>query len=159
MAYPYEALAIMGSSGAGKTTLLNVLTGSKAGGLSVTGERCINERRATPEYVSSVSAYVHQDDLFIGALTVREHLTFVARVRMRGSKASERRERVKVVMQEVSKTRSSFRMLPKFTSSSFKTLARALFAPFVIFSWVLQNARTQRLGIHRGVSRAFQEGR
>ena len=67
VAYPYEAMAIMGSSGAGKTTLLGVLTASKSGeGLVVSGKRYINDKPATPEYVSSVSAYVHQDDLFIG---------------------------------------------------------------------------------------------
>ena len=32
--------------------------------------------------LTSVSAYVQQDDLFIGTLTVREHLVFQARVRM-----------------------------------------------------------------------------
>ena len=36
----------------------------------------------TPTSLTSVSAYVQQDDLFIGTLTVKEHLIFQALVRM-----------------------------------------------------------------------------
>lgn len=35
----------------------------------------INNRPIGPE-ISSMSAYIQQEDLFVGTLTVREHLTF-----------------------------------------------------------------------------------
>jgi ABC-type multidrug transport system ATPase subunit len=75
-AYPGELLAMMGSSGAGKTTLLNTLTFRSGRKLDVTGMRAINGEPATAETLTALSAYVQQDDLFIGTLTVREHLIF-----------------------------------------------------------------------------------
>ena len=58
----------MGASGAGKTTLLNVLTFRNTKGLNISGERCVNGQKLSREMLSSVSAYVQQDDLFIGEL-------------------------------------------------------------------------------------------
>jgi len=47
----------------------------------------------------------YQDDLFIGTLTVREHLTFQAKVRMdKDISYDKRMERVEVVMREVIET-------------------------------------------------------
>ena len=40
------------------------------------GNRFANGVPVTPNSLTSVSAYVQQDDLFIGTLTVREHLNF-----------------------------------------------------------------------------------
>ena len=40
------------------------------------GVRYANGVSVTPNSLTSVSAYVQQDDLFIGTLTVREHLNF-----------------------------------------------------------------------------------
>lgn len=75
-AYPGELLAILGSSGAGKTTLLNALTFRSTKGVQITGLRCINGYPVSHEVLVSQSAYVQQDDLFIGCLTVKEHLRF-----------------------------------------------------------------------------------
>ena len=45
--------------------------------LQINGEIRINGTKIySLEEISSVSAYVQQDDLFIGHLTVKEHLTF-----------------------------------------------------------------------------------
>jgi ATP-binding cassette, subfamily G (WHITE), eye pigment precursor transporter len=45
--------------------------------LSIKGDIKINGTKINSlEEISSVSAYVQQDDLFIGHLTVKEHLTF-----------------------------------------------------------------------------------
>lgn len=76
MAYPGELMALMGSSGAGKTTLLNSLTFRAPESLAVTGYRAINGVPVTANGLAALSAYVQQDDLFIGTLTVREHLIF-----------------------------------------------------------------------------------
>ena len=48
----------------------------------MSGTRLANNQMVTPTSLTSVSAYVQQDDLFIGTLTVKEHLIFQALVRM-----------------------------------------------------------------------------
>lgn len=76
VAFPGELMALMGSSGAGKTTLLNSLTFRAPVSLAVTGCRAINGVPVTANGLASLSAYVQQNDLFIGTLTVKEHLIF-----------------------------------------------------------------------------------
>ena len=99
---PGEFLAIMGASGAGKSTLLNTLLFRNLTGLTVSGSRLANNQLVTPTSLTSVSAYVQQDDLFIGTLTVREHLNFQALVRMdAGIPKKTRFQRVDDVIQEV----------------------------------------------------------
>lgn len=68
----------MGSSGAGKTTLLNTLTFRNSSNVIVSGQRAANGIPINSSTLASLSAYVQQDDLFIGTLTVREHLIFQA---------------------------------------------------------------------------------
>ena len=54
------------------------------------------------EYISSISAYVQQEDLFIPVLTVREHLAFTARVKMnRDLSQVARMRRVDAVIHDV----------------------------------------------------------
>lgn len=102
VAYPGELLAIMGSSGAGKTTLLNTLTFRSSTNTIVNGMRAINGYPVTYNTVTSMSAYVQQDDLFIGTLTVREHLIFQALVKMdRDIPYHQRMQRVNEVISEV----------------------------------------------------------
>ena len=76
VAHPGELLAIMGASGAGKTTLLNTLMFRSLPNIEVSGRRAVNGVSVTCSTVASLAAYVQQDDLFIGTLTVREHLVF-----------------------------------------------------------------------------------
>jgi ABC-type multidrug transport system ATPase subunit len=66
----------MGASGAGKTTLLNVLTCRNLSKLNVTAQIYANGELVKPEHLTAISAYVQQQDLFIGTLTVREVLRF-----------------------------------------------------------------------------------
>ena len=73
--HPGEFLAILGASGAGKTTLLNCLT-FRTGKLKVSGQRNINGRAIDTDTLARMSAYIQQDDLFIGTLTVQEQLRF-----------------------------------------------------------------------------------
>ncbi|KAJ8722907.1 hypothetical protein PYW07_004087 [Mythimna separata] len=105
-AYPGELLAIMGSSGAGKTTLLNTLTFRTPSGVLSSGTRALNGQPATPEALSALSAYVQQQDLFIGTLTVKEHLIFQAMVRMdRHIPYAQRMRRVQEVITELALTK------------------------------------------------------
>ncbi|XP_068753100.1 protein white-like isoform X1 [Montipora capricornis] len=74
-------LAVMGASGAGKSTLMNVLAHRNISHMEVSGTVEVNDCPIGRE-INAVSAYVQQEDLFIGSLTVREHLTFQAFLRM-----------------------------------------------------------------------------
>ncbi|GJQ75577.1 w [Trypoxylus dichotomus] len=106
IAYPGELLAILGSSGAGKTTLLNALTFRSPSNVAVTGLRCVNGIPVSSGALTSQSAYVQQDDLFIGSLTVKEHLTFQALVRMDKSiPYQQRMKRVEEVIQDLALTK------------------------------------------------------
>ena len=62
-------------SGAGKSTLMNVLAHRNIGQMEVRGTVEINDRPIGAE-INTKSAYIQQEDIFIGSLTVREHLTF-----------------------------------------------------------------------------------
>ncbi|KAK9736641.1 ABC transporter [Popillia japonica] len=106
IAYPGELLAILGSSGAGKTTLLNALTFRSPSNVAVTGLRCVNGIPVSFGALTSQSAYVQQDDLFIGSLTVKEHLTFQALVRMdRSIPRQQRMKRVEEVIKDLALTK------------------------------------------------------
>ncbi|KHN74019.1 ABC transporter ATP-binding protein/permease wht-1 [Toxocara canis] len=76
IAYPGRLLAIMGSSGAGKTTLLNVLTHRNLADVDLDGLVLVNGKNASKSYMRHISAYVQQDDCFVGTMTVKEHLMF-----------------------------------------------------------------------------------
>ena len=73
--------------GAGKTTLLNFLSGREISqNLKKTGKILINGAdRDTLANFSSYSAYVQQDDILFQTMTVRECLTFAARLKLRGT--------------------------------------------------------------------------
>lgn len=78
---PREFVAILGGSGAGKSTLLGALTGIRP---ATSGEILVNGRNLYEEYhvFRSMIGYVPQDDIIHSDLTVREVLTYSARLRM-----------------------------------------------------------------------------
>lgn len=78
---PGTLLAVMGASGAGKSTLMNVLAHRNISQMDVRGTVEVNNRPIGTE-ITSISAYIQQEDLFVGSLTVKEHLTFQAFLRM-----------------------------------------------------------------------------
>nr|XP_022306323.1 protein white-like [Crassostrea virginica] len=79
---PGRLVAIMGASGAGKTSLMNVLTFRNIRDLSVNGDIKINDRVVTRDQMNEISAYLQQEDLFLGTMTVREHLLFRASLQL-----------------------------------------------------------------------------
>jgi len=77
-ARPGQLLSIMGPSGSGKTTLLNSIAGRQklAGGkITLNGQ---SQLKAMKRHV----AYVLQDEVFFGSLTVRQVMYFTAQIRL-----------------------------------------------------------------------------
>ncbi|XP_077979353.1 protein white-like [Glandiceps talaboti] len=103
LAEPGRILAIMGASGSGKTTLLNVLSGRPylQGNLFVEGSVLANGNAVTEAFSKRNIAYVEQVDLFIPAVTAREHLNFHATLRMESDTSPRLREEMinKVLIQ------------------------------------------------------------
>ncbi len=83
---PGTFTAILGSSGSGKTSFLNFLSGRIVGlgrTLKMMGKITINgkERQKLPG-AESLSCYVQQDDILFQTMTVRECLTFAAKLKL-----------------------------------------------------------------------------
>ncbi|CAM8894972.1 unnamed protein product [Rhodiola kirilowii] len=88
---PGEVLALMGPSGSGKTTLLNLLGGrldSAGQGGSVT----YNDQPYS-KFLKSRIGFVTQDDVLFPHLTVKETLTYSARLRLSKTMTREEKEK------------------------------------------------------------------
>ncbi|XP_069000478.1 ATP-binding cassette sub-family G member 8 [Embiotoca jacksoni] len=77
-----QMLAVIGSSGCGKTSLLDIITCRDEGGTMASGQILINGKPNTPQLVKKSIAHVRQDDRLLPHLTVRETLSFVAKLRL-----------------------------------------------------------------------------
>lgn len=71
---------LFSNSGAGKTTLLNVLNFRNQSKMRIEGDIKLNGQPTDWSTISKCSGYVQQDDLFIGTMTVREHLSFLVNI-------------------------------------------------------------------------------
>ncbi|EXX59290.1 hypothetical protein RirG_190390 [Rhizophagus irregularis DAOM 197198w] len=83
----------MGPSGCGKTTLLNLL-GNRVGSKGVQGTITLNGHKITKNSKRFV-AYCTQDDIFFPHLTVKETLSYTARLRL--PREMSRRDKLKQV--------------------------------------------------------------
>ncbi|GBB87851.1 hypothetical protein RclHR1_14340008 [Rhizophagus clarus] len=105
-ANPGEILAIMGPSGCGKTTLLNLLV-DRLGNKGVQGTITINGLKPTKKSMRCL-AYCTQDDVFFPQLTVKDTLTFTARLRLpRDVPYHDKLKRVDAIMQLLNLTKSA----------------------------------------------------
>lgn len=93
-----EMVALMGPSGAGKTTLLNCLVGRGNIG-AVNGSLTFDDLQL--EKVRARIGYVTQDDIMYETLTIRENLSFAARLIQRDSTAAERQLAVTTIMEKL----------------------------------------------------------
>ena len=84
-AAPGEILALMGPSGSGKTSILDVLSGRSSydgGVINLDGDHVTDK---VMKKLKKKVAYVKQNDLFFGHLTVRDQLTYTAFLRLPSS--------------------------------------------------------------------------
>ncbi|KCV70449.1 hypothetical protein H696_02791 [Fonticula alba] len=105
---PGELCAVIGSSGSGKTTLLDVIAarhqsgGGMFAGSSLSGDVLLNGLPRTTARIRAVGGYVAQEDRLPAELTVREVLSFVARIRMsRDMRDEEKLRRADAVAAEL----------------------------------------------------------
>ncbi|KAJ1686809.1 hypothetical protein LUZ63_018199 [Rhynchospora breviuscula] len=79
-AVPGRIMAIMGPSGSGKSTLLDSLSGRLGRNVVLTGKVLLNGKKRRLDY--GVVAYVTQENVLLGTLTVRETITYSALLRL-----------------------------------------------------------------------------
>lgn len=91
----------MGPSGAGKTTLLNILSGRLKSKKKISGSITINGSKATKKLYSSLSGFVAQDDILLGAATAYELLLFNAGLRFPSKSLSERKALVMALLRSL----------------------------------------------------------
>uniref|UniRef100_A0A672IFL4 ATP-binding cassette sub-family G member 2-like n=1 Tax=Salarias fasciatus TaxID=181472 RepID=A0A672IFL4_SALFA len=94
--------AIMGATGSGKTSLLDVIAGRKNPAGLRGGLVLVDGKVVTSELRMS-SAYVVQDDILMGTLSVRENLLFSANLRLspKYHSNSDKNDKVNTIIQEL----------------------------------------------------------
>ncbi|KAJ9693827.1 hypothetical protein PVL29_009675 [Vitis rotundifolia] len=88
---PGEVLALMGPSGSGKTTLLNLL-GGRLNQPTAGGSVTYNDQPYSKSLKSKIG-FVTQDDVLFPHLTVRETLTYAARLRLPKTLTKQQKEK------------------------------------------------------------------
>ncbi|KAH1009593.1 hypothetical protein HUJ04_001925 [Dendroctonus ponderosae] len=93
--------AIMGASGAGKSTLMAALGYRQTGEMQVDGDIVINGR-PIGSYMKHLSGYMPQEDLFVGSLTVLEHMNIMAHLKLdRLISSQEKSLKIKTILNQL----------------------------------------------------------
>ncbi|PSN52318.1 Protein scarlet [Blattella germanica] len=124
---PGSLVALMGGSGAGKSTLMAALAYRAPAGVVVDGDIRVNGR-PLGEYMHRLSGFMHQEDLFVSSLTVREHLNFMARLRLdRRTSAIDRKRKVCELLTELGLTPTADTQIGTFGRNKLLTNPPLLF--------------------------------
>ena len=91
--------ALLGPSGAGKTSLLALLSGHASDWGDVSGRVTVNGQLLSACMFRRLGTLVPQDDVLLPGLTVRQTLTFGARLRCRGLDGRQRTAKVQSLME------------------------------------------------------------
>ncbi|KAI7749560.1 hypothetical protein M8C21_021927 [Ambrosia artemisiifolia] len=86
-AEPGRIMAIMGPSGSGKSTLLDALAGRLSKNVVMAGNILLNGEKKSLSY--GAVAYVTQEDVLMGTLSVRETITYSAHLRLPSTMTKE----------------------------------------------------------------------
>ncbi|XP_015898029.2 ABC transporter G family member 15-like [Ziziphus jujuba] len=81
-AQPNRIMALMGPSGSGKSTLLDALAGQLSANVKMTGQVLYKGKMGGSSRDGVGISYLNQEDIFLGALTVRETITYSANLRL-----------------------------------------------------------------------------
>ncbi|GLD52122.1 broad substrate specificity ATP-binding cassette transporter ABCG2b [Lates japonicus] len=97
--------AIMGATGSGKTSLLDLIAGRKDPAGLRQGNVLVDGKTVTSDLRLS-SAYVVQDDILMGTLTVRENLLFSANLRLnpKHHSSTDKHSKVDAIIQDLGLT-------------------------------------------------------
>uniref|UniRef100_A0A8K9UQ96 ABC transporter domain-containing protein n=1 Tax=Oncorhynchus mykiss TaxID=8022 RepID=A0A8K9UQ96_ONCMY len=138
--------AIMGPTGSGKTSLLDVIAGRKDPAGLKFGQVLIDGKMVDSD-LRLISAYVVQDDILMGTLSVRENLLFSVNLRLdpRHYSAADKQQRVDSIIDDlglqdcahtkVSRTHLQRSGLVSLLSRSGKTIVFSIHQPrYSIFS-------------------------
>ncbi|XP_014609041.1 PREDICTED: protein scarlet [Polistes canadensis] len=105
---PGNLTAILGSSGSGKTSLMTALALRTGPGIVVHGDIRVNGVPVGSSYMKHHSGFMHQEDIFIGTMTVLEHLWFMARMKLdRRTRSRDIRGKIDHLLRDVGLTCSS----------------------------------------------------
>ncbi|XP_077985679.1 protein white-like isoform X1 [Glandiceps talaboti] len=103
-AKPGNLLAVIGKRGSGKSTLLHTLAFHRSSRYDVEGNIMANSEPADSS-LTGLMALIPPDDLFLPALTVREHLQVHASLRIRGvTRDSDKMKKVDDILDEIELT-------------------------------------------------------
>ncbi|XP_039116698.1 ABC transporter G family member 15-like isoform X2 [Dioscorea cayenensis subsp. rotundata] len=97
-AAPERIMAIMGPSRSGKSTLLDSLAGRLGRNVVLTKKVLLNGKKRRLDY--GVVAYVTQENVLLGTLTVRETITYSAHLRL---PSTMRKKEVQAVVERIQK--------------------------------------------------------
>ncbi|XP_026684559.1 protein brown isoform X2 [Diaphorina citri] len=118
-------LAIMGPSGAGKTTLLACISQRIQG--DVDGQILLNGLEVEKNLMVKVSGFVPQHDLTVDTLTVHEHMTLMARLKMdRNLHHVERARTVDALLKELGLLKCKNSVLNVLSGGERKRVALAV---------------------------------
>ncbi|XP_045474983.1 protein scarlet [Harmonia axyridis] len=94
-------VALMGASGSGKSTLMMALAHRNSGDITVEGDILVNGRQLG-DYMKYISGCMYQEDIFVGSLTVWEHMNIMSHLKLdRRFSSQDRQLRIHKILKDL----------------------------------------------------------